>query len=93
MPVARKRAVRAGEAEEAAATHAKDVHDVDGDGAKASAPADKAAEGVGGKQSASSKKPKPGDEARVVIANYNEVERWVRMPCTHFCRRTLRIDA
>ena len=93
MPAARKRSVRAGEAEEAAATTAQDVHDVDGGGAKASAPADNAAEGVGGRQSAHSKKAKPGDEARVVIANYNEVERWVRMPCTHFCRRTLRIDA
>ena len=93
MPVARKRGERPSEAEKTAATHAQDVHDVDGGGAKGSAPADKATEGVGSKQSATGKKAKTGDEARVVVANYNEVERWVRLPCTHFCRRTLRINA
>ena len=93
MPVARKRAAGPVAPTQRSAAPAEEIHDVDEEGAPAKAPVDKGAEAVGAKQSASGKKPRAGDEPRVVVANYNEVERWVRMPCTHFCRRTLRIDA
>lgn len=93
MQRGRKRAEKPSEAEKAAAAGAADIEDVDGDGATHGAPADKAAEGGGARQPPSSKKNKSGEEPRVVVANYNEVERWVRMPCVHFCMCTLRMNA
>ena len=95
MPTGRKRAKKPSEAEKAAAAGAADIEDVDGDGATQGAPADKAAEGGGARQPPSSKKNKSGEEPRVVVANYNEVERWVRMPCVcvHFCMCTLHMNA